>query len=96
MIVTLQELRNSAVFLAKTYQGDHLVRALIKFDEREGRLFASCVFDRVPTEEDKEDCELFCGELVGEFPEIRTAEATCSKRSDDLMSDAEYIEVFSR
>lgn len=80
--MTKEGLKNSAKFYANIYKNDHLLRATVSFDDERGHLIASYFFDHVPSDNDKEECELFCGEIVGVFPEIRTAETVCVMDGD--------------
>ncbi|QJP13695.1 hypothetical protein G3545_08515 [Starkeya sp. ORNL1] len=75
--MTRDELKNSGEGYARLYRNAHLVLASVFFDRDAGHLIASYFYDREPDEDDQEECELFCGELIGNFPEIRTGETIC-------------------
>lgn len=65
--MTRDELKNSGEGYARLYRNAHLVLASVFFDRDAGHLIASYFYDREPDEDDQEECELFCGELIGNF-----------------------------
>jgi hypothetical protein len=89
--------KKSGEFIADRNVSDRVLRVVITFEQHEGRLRVVYCLRGEPTEEDCEDCELTCAELVAEFPEIKMAETRCIPISEYVISDNDIGEVvFSR
>jgi hypothetical protein len=67
----------SARHIAKRNVNSHVAFISASFDEIKRHLFVTYYTRGTPTEEDWEECELTCGEILAAFPEIKTAETKC-------------------
>lgn len=94
--MNLDELIKSAKFISNRNVSDRVQKVLISFDENVGHLTLVYHLQLSPTEDDIEDCELTCAELIAEFPEIRTAETLCISGADCAASkiQREHIVFF--
>ena len=88
-------LKKSAQFVVKRNVSERVVRVLATFEPTDGRLRLIYCTNGLPTDDDSEDCEIACAELIGEFSEISKAETKCLP-SDEYASDNDDTEVFSR
>lgn len=68
-------LERSAALIARRNAGESVAQVVVGFDN--GTLRLTFRTKSEPTDDDREDCELACAELIAEFPEIRTAETRC-------------------
>ena len=69
--------KKSTAFIVKRNVSDRVVSVVVTFNPVEGRLKVIYCFRGDPQEEDREDCELACAELIAEFPEVKIAETMC-------------------
>lgn len=69
--------KKSAAFITQRNVSDRVARVLAGFDADSGSLRLVYCTEAEPTDDDWEDCELACGELIAEFPEITRAETDC-------------------
>ena len=90
------ELENVARYFAQKYHNDHLIHAVVEFDDESKHLTAQYLFDREPEDEDVDDCEDFCGELIGAFPDVKTADTVCKKFDNQNMDFKSGLVVYSR
>lgn len=74
---------------------ERIERALASFDLKSRVLRLVYVTNVEPTDEDWDDCELACGELIAAFPNIEKAETDCVPRDKYQPSFAGDV-VFSR
>jgi hypothetical protein len=75
--MTEDELKKSAEFIVRRNASNRVLSALVTFEPCEGRLKIVYCFYAEPEENDREDCELACTELIAEFPEVKVAETMC-------------------
>ena len=95
--MTIGEFKKSAEFIAKRNVSERVVRVIASFDEIVQHLSVVYIVDSEPCDDDREDCELTCAELIAEFPEIRTAETTCVSEPKHRSHQSELdAVVFSR
>lgn len=73
----LAAFKKSAAFIAKRNVSEQVVRVFASFDPTSDSLRLIYCTKSEPTSDDWEDCELTCGELIAEFPEIIHAETDC-------------------
>ena len=92
-----QSLKQSAQFIAKNNVDDGVDLVIVTFDHRTAHLKVVFCLNREPTENDWENCELTCAELISDFTDIKTAETKCQifDKRDLQNVDSESI-VFSR
>lgn len=69
--------KKSAKFIVSRNINEHVEAVFADFDSEKGSLNLIYCTKGAPTEDDEEDCELSCTELVAHFPEIRIAETRC-------------------
>ncbi|MEN3378452.1 MAG: hypothetical protein V7604_3807 [Hyphomicrobiales bacterium] len=89
------EFKESAQFIARRNVSARVVRVMASFDPNSGNLSVIYCTKGEPTDDDVEDCELTCAELIAEFPQIRTAETKCVSSEQCAQSDEEAV-VFSK
>jgi len=70
-------LRRSAEIIAGRNISDRVLRVVVTFNSSKGQLRVVYCLASEPTEDDEDDCELTCAELIAEFPEIVIAETSC-------------------
>jgi hypothetical protein len=90
----LAAFKKSAAFIAQRNVSERIARVLASFDPASGSLRLVYCTEAQPTDDDWEDCELTCGELIAEFPEITHAETDCVS-IDECSPDDESI-VFAK
>lgn len=56
---------------------DNILRIYASFTPSSGRLSVIYCTAGEPTDDDGDECELTCGELIAEFPEIISADTKC-------------------
>ena len=54
-----------------------MVRVLASYGANSGSLRLTYCVEAEPTDNDRQDCELACAELIAQFPEIIRAETNC-------------------
>lgn len=86
--------KESANHIVRRNVSERVVQVHVSFDSGNGLLQLLYCTEHAPTDDDLEDCELTCGELIAEFPDIISAETDC--RPIDKCSDDEASIVFSR
>lgn len=91
--MNLATLERSAALIAKRNAGESVARVTVGFDD--GTLRLTFCTTSEPSDDDREDCELACAELIAEFPEIRTAETRCVSL-DGCEREEEALLVFRR
>ncbi|MDR2155322.1 MAG: hypothetical protein LBE78_09905 [Burkholderiaceae bacterium] len=87
--------KNSARFIVRRNVSERVDRVLAKFEPKNGRLRLVYCIRGLPTNDDLEDCEIACSEIIAEFPEIREAETQCQP-SEQYASETDLDEIFSR
>ena len=87
--------KKSARFIIKRNVSERVDRVLASFEPKKGDLRLIYCIRGKPTDDDVEDCEIACAELIAEFPEVRTAETQCLS-SEECTSMDNQDEVFSR
>jgi hypothetical protein len=83
----LAAFKKSAAFITQRNVSDRVARVLASFDADSGSLRLIYCVEPEPTDDDWEDCELACGELIAEFPEIAHAETDCRSISQCPAAD---------
>jgi hypothetical protein len=95
--MTEDELKKAAVYIVKRNVSDRVLSVIVEFEPTEGRLKVVYCFRAQPKEDDCEDCELACTELIAEFPEVKVAETMCVPLSErPICSGCMGGEVYSR
>jgi hypothetical protein len=89
------EFKKTAQFIVKRNVSKRVNRVLTRFEPENGTLSLVYCTGGLPTEDDFEDCEIACAELVGAFPEIRKAETQCQS-SEKCFFESDFEEVFLR
>lgn len=87
-------LKKSAAFIVQRNVSERIARVLASFDPSSGSLRLVYCTEAQPTDDDWEDCELACGELIAEFPEIINAETNCVP-TEKCSLDDEFV-VFAK
>ena len=90
----LKVFKNSATHIAQRNVSERVMRVYASFDSSSGLLQLLYCTEGDSTDEDREDCELTCGELIAEFPDIIFAETNC--RPIGECNEDEASIVFSR
>lgn len=90
----LAAFKKSAAFIAQRNVSERVARVLASFDPASGNLRLVYCTESQPSDDDWEDCELTCGELIAEFPEITHAETDCV--SVDKCSPDDESVVFAK
>ena len=85
----------SAQFIVNRNVSERVDRVLASFDQKTGCLCLIYFISGPLNDDDVEDCEIACAELIAEFPEIRKAETQCLP-SEKCGSEGDQTEVFSR
>jgi hypothetical protein len=76
---------------------ERVIRVIVAFAQEAQHLSVIYISDGVPSADDWEDCELTCGELIAEFPEIKSAETACVRAVDHSVGENDHeIVVFLR
>lgn len=70
---------------------ERVVCVLANFTSNDGKFRLIYYTDSEPTDDNREDCELTCGELIAEFPEIIAAEADCYPIDKYLEGDGAIV-----
>ena len=70
-------LKKSAEFIVKRNVSERVARVIVGFDQHDGKLIVIYCLDGELLEDDRQDCELTCTELIAEFPEVKVAETMC-------------------
>jgi hypothetical protein len=87
----------AATFIAKRNISDAVTRVIARFDENSGHMTVIYCFNSAISEDDREWCELTCGELVAELPKIVTAETKCLESKEECaLEERKGGVVFSR
>lgn len=87
----LDQVTKSSEFIVRRNVSERVSRVLIGFDSSVNKLRVAYYTISDPTDDDCEDCELTCGELIAEFPQIQNAETICLSfsnyipRKDDVI-----------
>lgn len=71
------EFIKSAAFIVKRNVSGGVVSVVVTFDRHDGRLRVVYCLQSEPCDDDREDCELTCAELIAAFPEVKVAETIC-------------------
>jgi hypothetical protein len=87
--------KKAAQFIVKRNVSERVNRVLTKFDPKNGYMCLVYCTNDLPTDDDIEDCEIACAELIAEFPEIRKAETQC-QQSEKCVFEGNFEEVFLR
>jgi hypothetical protein len=87
--------KKSAQFIVKRNVSERVDRVLTRFEPKNGTLSLIYCTSDLPTDDDLEDCEIACAELIAEFPEIRKAETQCQP-SEKCVLECGFEEVFLR
>ena len=74
--------RESAKLIVKRNVSERISRVLLNLNQNSTNLRLVYCTIGIPNSDDIEDCELSCGEIVGAFPEIRSAETICVEITD--------------
>ena len=90
----LAAFKKSAAFIAQRNVSERVACVLASFDLTSGSLRLVYCTDTQPTDDDWEDCELSCAELIAEFPDITHAETDCV--SIDKCSPDDKFVVFAK
>ncbi|WP_340647046.1 hypothetical protein [Phenylobacterium sp.] len=69
--------RRSAQLIARRNLNDRINRVLANFNSKDGMLNVIYCVEGDPSDDDIEECEITCAELIAEFPEIREARTLC-------------------
>lgn len=85
--MNVDDFKKSANFIAKRNVSERVDRVFASFDPNEGNLFITYCTKSEPTDDDWEDCELMCGEMIAEFPEIIHAKTDCVTVSQCSVND---------
>ena len=85
------EFKESAQFIARRNVSARVARVMASFDSNSGNLSVIYCTEGEPTDDDVEDCELTCAELIAEFPQIRTAETKCVSSEQCAPDDDEAV-----
>lgn len=85
----------SAAFIAQRNASERVVRILAGFDPASSSLRLLYCTESAPMDDDWQDLELACGELIAEFPEIMLAETDCVAIGNCIAS-GDLAVVFSR
>ncbi len=73
----LANFKKAAAFIAQRNVSERIARVLASFDPDNGTLRLVYCSEVAPTDDDWDDCELTCGEIIAEFPELIYAETNC-------------------
>lgn len=94
--MTPDDFMRTAETIAQRNVTDHVAKIISTFDPDVGHLKVIYHVLGKPTDDDWEECELTCAELIAAFPEIQTAETDCVSLSG--LEDHSVLEgvVFSR
>lgn len=87
--------KKSARFIVKRNVSARVDRVFASFEPQDEALRLIYCTSGGPTDDDLEDCETTCAELIAEFPEIKKAETQCLA-SDEYVFPNDPDEVFSR
>jgi hypothetical protein len=87
--------KNSAEFIVRRNVSARVARVMVSLDPNSGNLSVIYCTEGEPTDDDVDDCELTCTELIAAFPQIRTAETKCVSSEQCARSDEETV-VFSK
>jgi hypothetical protein len=85
-----QAFESKAREIAPRNAGDSVKAIAARFEPESGRLVVTYHLHDAPTDEDWDDCELFCAELEAAFPEIVATEASCLESPD---VDADTVDL---
>jgi hypothetical protein len=85
------EFKKSARFIARRNVSARVARVMATFDPDSGNLSVIYCTEGEPTDDDVEDCELTCTELIAEFPQIKTAETKCVSSEQCAPNDEDAV-----
>ena len=86
--------KKSAQFIVKRNVSERIARVFASFEPQEGSLHLIYCTRGMPTNDDLEDCEIACAELIAEFSEIKKAKTQCLS-SEEYLLESDQDEVFS-
>jgi hypothetical protein len=89
-----QEFDSTAREIARRNVGDSVKAVSARFEPDQARLVVTYYLHDAPTEEDWDDCEMTCSQVLEAFPEIRVTEAQCleSPEADRAIADLIYLQ----
>jgi len=78
----LEAFKKSAELIVSRNVSEHVQAVFADFKNETGSLNLIYCTNGTPTEDDEEDCEVACAELLAHYPDIRLAETQCVAVSD--------------
>jgi hypothetical protein len=83
--------KNSATSIIMRNISERIVRVIVGFVSTSGELNLTYLTESRPVDDDWDECELSCAELIAEFPEINRAKTDCCYVGDFLQTSSEKI-----